>query len=582
MAKSILEIDVQSDKFQAFIAQFQKYQSAVKAMPAAWGKVGEKAEGTAEVFGDMVAAMVAINAHSVAEEQSLKNQAKIISQLVNLDKQRNAEAKKLAQTTATIGKNVAGAAVSLVKWIGIGGILSGLAGAGGLWGLDSLANTVGAGRRSAQGLGVTSAQQQAFGINFNRYIDANSNLQNVAGAQSDYSRRWAFSAMGVNPNGRDPASLAAEMAIKAKQIFDRGDQSQQSAQAHGLLEFYTMDELRRLHNVSMKELRDAEAGYGGDIKNGLTEKTQKAWQDFSVSMTRAGWKIQNVFVDALTPLVPSLGRFADDLAEAVKIFLQNPHLKQWMDDLGEGLKQAAAYLGSDKFQSDVKTFAGDFAIVCEKIVAGLKWLHIIPSGAADPSAPATAAEAKSAIQAGERARGGWLGQSLYDISPFTKKIPVSGAEIQAANTFAALGWDKNQAAGIGANLQAESGLNPFATGDHGQAYGIAQWHKDRQAEYEKLFGHTMQSVRDYNQALREQEQFVQYELTKGMRRHAGDILRAAKTAAQAGDAVSRYYESPKDTNGAAAARAANAQKVVVQVNNAAGSGLAVQASQLPQ
>jgi hypothetical protein len=48
-----------------------------------------------------------------------------------------------------------------------------------------------------------------------------------------------------------------------------------------------------------------------------------------------------------------------------------------------------------------------------------------------------------------------------------------------AGYFAGLGYNPVQIAGIVGNLQAESGLNPTATGDNGTSYGLAQWHNDR-------------------------------------------------------------------------------------------------------
>ena len=47
-----------------------------------------------------------------------------------------------------------------------------------------------------------------------------------------------------------------------------------------------------------------------------------------------------------------------------------------------------------------------------------------------------------------------------------------------------LGWNQAQATGIAANIQAESNFKPDASGDGGKAYGIAQWHPDRQQEFQ--------------------------------------------------------------------------------------------------
>ncbi|MGY2681676.1 phage tail tip lysozyme [Pseudomonas tolaasii] len=117
--------------------------------------------------------------------------------------------------------------------------------------------------------------------------------------------------------------------------------------------------------------------------------------------------------------------------------------------------------------------------------------------------------------------------------------------------FQDMGWTKEQAAGISANLGLESNFDPAAVGDSGRAYGIAQWHEFRQKEFAKWAGKPIK-----NSTLDEQLGFVHYELTKGGETSAGDALRATKTAAAAGDIVSRKYERPADANGDAAKRAA--------------------------
>ena len=105
--------------------------------------------------------------------------------------------------------------------------------------------------------------------------------------------------------------------------------------------------------------------------------------------------------------------------------------------------------------------------------------------------------------------------------------------------FQSLGWSKEQASGILANLQAESQMNPAAQGDKdpvtGQykAYGVAQWHSDRQADFAKWAGHDI-----HGSSLNEQLAFVNYELTKGKEQAAGVALRASLTPSRAGEAVS--------------------------------------------
>lgn len=125
---------------------------------------------------------------------------------------------------------------------------------------------------------------------------------------------------------------------------------------------------------------------------------------------------------------------------------------------------------------------------------------------------------------------------------------------QAMKFFMEKGWTGEQSAGIVANLVAESGLREGAQGDGGKAYGIAQWHPDRQREFEKFTGKSIKGS-----TFEEQLAFIHYEKTQGRERAAGNRLRGANTPEQAGAAVSRYYERPANADGEAAKRAGMAR-----------------------
>ena len=115
--------------------------------------------------------------------------------------------------------------------------------------------------------------------------------------------------------------------------------------------------------------------------------------------------------------------------------------------------------------------------------------------------------------------------------------------------FVDRGWSREQAAGIVANLAAESNLNPAAVGDGQQARGIAQWHPDRQTRFFTAIGTRVQDA-----TLEQQLRFVHVELTSGTETGAGNRLRGATTAEEAGRIVSRRYERPADADGEATRR----------------------------
>jgi len=120
-----------------------------------------------------------------------------------------------------------------------------------------------------------------------------------------------------------------------------------------------------------------------------------------------------------------------------------------------------------------------------------------------------------------------------------KGVEATGSAEQAINFFVSKGWTREQAIGIAANLEIESGFKTNVLGDNGAAYGIAQWHPDRQAIFREWAG---KDIRE--STFEEQLGFVNYELN-GPEKKAGDMLRNTTDAISAAAAVDIYYERSK-------------------------------------
>ena len=132
--------------------------------------------------------------------------------------------------------------------------------------------------------------------------------------------------------------------------------------------------------------------------------------------------------------------------------------------------------------------------------------------------------------------------------------------VQRAMTyFESQGWTPWQAAGLVANLRAESGLMTGKVGDKGAALGIAQWHKARQEEFQRVMGRPLKGS-SFDQQLA----FVNYE-ARNDPEYGGARLAQAKTASAAGRIVSEYFERPADRDVQAADRAALAHRMMESI-----------------
>ena len=109
-------------------------------------------------------------------------------------------------------------------------------------------------------------------------------------------------------------------------------------------------------------------------------------------------------------------------------------------------------------------------------------------------------------------------------------------------------------AGLVGGFQRESSLDP--TAQNGDSYGIGQWLPGRQADFKKIFSHTIQSS-----TLAEQMQFSLDELFKGKEGAAGAALRASKTLPDA-VAASLRYERPLNVGAGTAIGLTNGAEIL--------------------
>src|ERR1700733_4850729 len=164
---------------------------------------------------------------------------------------------------------------------------------------------------------------------------------------------------------------------------------------------------------------------------------------------------------------------------------------------------------------------------------------------------------------------GWLIDHFFPNNPlarFGNFIGGVGSERDeripnAVRAFTSMGWSSAAAAGIVAHLEAESGLEPFARGDHGQALGIGQWHKPLQDLFAKWAGHPLQQSN-----LAEQESFLNWDFRQGPDKGIGAQLMAQRNADQVARIMSLQYERPAAGTAEADRRAAAATQISLETN----------------
>ncbi|ELX3518195.1 lytic transglycosylase domain-containing protein [Escherichia coli] len=378
-AKSIIEVDVNDEKFLSFMDKFNEYQAALEELPEAWrasaqgigdsaretSKASSEAEGMTKAFLDGVDAL----------NMMVNNLDRINTSLDDANKRQSDLNKKTAGSSGIFGKlkkdskefagHIKDATVSLLSWGGIVGLFTGVLGAGGLFGLNRLASIASAQRFTSMGLNTSIGALDSTAINYQRAVaNPTATLGAIRDTQADLSQRWKFNAMGINNPDRSPDQLLPEMIRAARSIFTQTGGTLQGANAYGLTSFFSIDDLNRFKNMSDAEIDAMEKRAKRDAQLlQITDEQARQWQDFNVQLDYSSQSIKNTFIRGLGPLTPGLTKLSDALSGAIDTVLQSPELGKWIDGLAGGIQRFGDYLASPDFKNDVE----DFMVKVEKL-----------------------------------------------------------------------------------------------------------------------------------------------------------------------------------------------------------------------
>ncbi|MEG6443269.1 hypothetical protein [Enterobacter roggenkampii] len=372
VAKSIVDIDVNDDKFVAFMEKFKEYQAALEELPEAWRGLAHgatdatketakaKAEGDllAKAFSEGASAILSINSGLERLTDSMDRANKSQEDFNKKTRSSKGFLSDATKDAKSLAGHIRDATTSLLSWGGIVGLFTGVLGVGGLFGLNRLTATTGSQRFTSLGIGTSIGALDSTAINYQKALgNPTGTLGAIRDSQMDLSKRWQFQALGINNPDQDPAKLLPQLIRNARDIFVKNGSTLQGANAYGLTNFFSLDDLNRFKNMSDEEIDAMERRAQKDAKLlQITDQQARQWQDFNVQLDYSGQSIRNTFVRGLGPLTPQLSKLSDALAGAIDTVLQSPELGKWIDGLAGGIERFGNYLASPEFTKDVDSF----------------------------------------------------------------------------------------------------------------------------------------------------------------------------------------------------------------------------------
>lgn len=401
------EIGEGFDKFKEFEKLFVKYRDALGTTPSAYAVVTKEGKEQEKALKGMTAAIIA--------------QMEVMAKESRLQENMEQSTKRTASYWSSIQSSTRSAwghISSIAHTVRNNAIVTGLLGLGGLWGLDRLAGGAANQRRTATGLGMAAGDVSAFGLTYNRAIDAQGLLSSISTARGDLGSAEASSLMtlGISPAGGATA-IARQVLQKIYQLSKNTPEGLlgplvQEGYGAGALGFSIQD-LRRLKGMDQGEF-DKYSGQFNTRSNqlGISDSTLRKWQDFVTTLDTTGKRIESSLIRGLVNATGPLEKLSEAAATFFDKLMGSGLIDQFVNKLSGWLDTFANYLGTDKFKQDARDIAAAFAQIAEWGMKLARWIGT-------PSTPGTDHEAN---RKADNARiSNWLGNQWNRLT--VKRLP---------------------------------------------------------------------------------------------------------------------------------------------------------------
>lgn len=347
--KSVVDIDLNEEKFKRFTDLYGKYEAALKKQPGEWQAAEKGADATGDAVNKIMAAFLATGQfHREMNEENEKDNKNL--------KQKAGLWQNISKSSSRVLKDVEGIAKWMLK---LGAIALGT-GIAGFFGIRSIASDVSNQRNQALGLDLNVGDRDAFARDQGRnFSNPDALLQGASTARSNLSSPAyaAIASLGINPN-QGTVAIANQLLTKLQAMAKALPQQQLGnllQEYPGLSQFgVDLEGLKRLRNISSSELQGQIAAFGPDAKNaGLNDRQAKAFQDFNSSIDRTFAMVTKQVERDLVLLLGPIQKLIRSLGKDVSLFLRSKAAADGIDAFAKSIDRFATYLSSSGFKQDV-------------------------------------------------------------------------------------------------------------------------------------------------------------------------------------------------------------------------------------
>lgn len=328
MPKSVIEIDVNDEKFKAFQEAFEKFQAALVDVNKTMKDFGKTLKDAGE---DGNKKMKEVNKTLDDTEKKAKAASK----------QFKEQAKHAKDIAIEFGK----ISLSIAKWVAFSALGSG-------FGLGTIASSAANTRREALGLGLSPGALRAARANYRRYTDVEATLESISQTKNDPTKLLGYTVMGIqNPDKIPSGDLLYQVLQKGAQQFQRFGGNASQLQNAGILDLVSYDTLRRTVAEGPEALKASQQNYAQTLPR--YEQEAKGFQVFMDSLYNAKEAVESSLIKSLGILTPALSRLTKQFTDMFDKLVSSEDFGKLMETVEQALSRFINYLGTPEFEKDV-------------------------------------------------------------------------------------------------------------------------------------------------------------------------------------------------------------------------------------
>jgi hypothetical protein len=390
--KSILEIEVQDESFQAFLSAFHEFRDETAQVPKDWDKLAEAIDGPRKKLKDLTKEQkVALSGVT----SGMRSTADSIDKAASAQGHFTGGIHKSAKAMGTLGNNAKKVAGVLKTIAGFGAAIGGMAlgvaglGIGAMFALGDMSNKVVQKQYAARSEGLNIGQRGGFAAGYGGVMGGKSNaesfLSTVAGAQTTPQGMALMASMGINAT-QNAQKSAEQMAERVGSMYRDSRKSGASALvaaqevSNRTLHMFSISEIRALGHVHHKSWAAMEKNASLFSKQmALSDKGARKWVHFWGAITGTLSSVENTILSVLSDgkMLGSIQGAIRDAGSWLVMELRGIDVRESLDEFGNWVAHTATYPESSKFKTQLASFVSDVEMVGSEILAvakNLKWL----------------------------------------------------------------------------------------------------------------------------------------------------------------------------------------------------------------